>query len=110
MLFWIFTCFFPQDENPDLFYAVPWSHGTLGFLVSAEIQIIPAKKYVKLEYQPVHSQSELARLMGDNQTYEQNQFVEALVYSRTQSVFMTGNMTDEVEADKVSIVVVALFG
>ncbi|BFZ16325.1 hypothetical protein BsWGS_19364 [Bradybaena similaris] len=91
-----------KDENPDLFYAVPWSHGTLGFLVSAEIQIIPAKKYVKLEYQPVHSQSELTRLMGDSQTYEQNQFVEALVYSRTQSVFMTGNMTDEVEADKMN--------
>ena len=42
-LFYLF-----QYENEDLFYAVPWSHGTLGFLVAAEIQIIPAKKYVKL--------------------------------------------------------------
>ena len=44
-----------QDENSDLFHAVPWSHGTLGFLVSAEIRIIPAKKYVKVHYQPVHT-------------------------------------------------------
>ena len=29
-----------ETENSDLFYALPWSHGTLGFLVSAEIQVI----------------------------------------------------------------------
>lgn len=41
------------SENSDLFYAVPWSCGTLGFLVAAEIRIIPAKKYVKLRFEPV---------------------------------------------------------
>ena len=40
-------------ENSDLFYAVPWSCGTLGFLVAAEIRIIPAKKYIKLRFEPV---------------------------------------------------------
>ena len=30
------------------FYLIPWSHGTLGFLVSAELKIIPAKKYIRL--------------------------------------------------------------
>ena len=28
------------EENPDLFYALPWSHGTLGFLVAAEIEVL----------------------------------------------------------------------
>lgn len=32
----------PQSENSDLFYAVPWSCGTLGFLVAAEIDPIGA--------------------------------------------------------------------
>lgn len=32
------------EENSDLFYAVPWSYGTLGFLVAAEIKILPATK------------------------------------------------------------------
>ena len=27
------------DLNADLFYALPWSHGTLGFLVAAEIEV-----------------------------------------------------------------------
>jgi delta24-sterol reductase len=91
-----------KDENPDLFYAVPWSHGTIGFLVAAEIKIIPAKKYVKLQYQPVYNQKDLTRLLEDSDIYSNNQFVEALVYSKSQSIFMTGNMTDEAESDKIN--------
>lgn len=33
-----------REENSDLFYAVPWSYGTLGFLVAVELKIIPATK------------------------------------------------------------------
>lgn len=42
--------FCSPEKNPELFYNIPWSHGTLGFLLSAEIRIIPAKPYVKLQY------------------------------------------------------------
>ncbi|XP_012941138.1 delta(24)-sterol reductase [Aplysia californica] len=91
-----------KDENPDLFYAVPWSHGTLGFLVAAEIKIVPAKKYVKMEYIPVGSVKELERRFLDEDTCKNNQFLEALVYSRSQSVFMVGNLTDEAEPDKIN--------
>lgn len=34
-----------REENSDLFYAVPWSYGTLGFLTAVEIKILPATKY-----------------------------------------------------------------
>ena len=77
--------FCSPDNNPELFYNIPWcvracnvvggrlsirpptidssshqpplfsldrSHGTLGFLLSAEIRIIPSKPYVKLRYFP----------------------------------------------------------
>lgn len=26
-------------ENPELFAAIPWSHGTLGFLVGVEVKV-----------------------------------------------------------------------
>lgn len=32
------------NENSDLFYAVPWSYGTLGFLTAVEIKILPATR------------------------------------------------------------------
>lgn len=39
------TC--SRTENSDLFFAVPWSYGTLGFLTAVEIKILPATKYVR---------------------------------------------------------------
>lgn len=33
-----------RDEKSDLFYAIPWSYGTLGFLTAVEIKILPATK------------------------------------------------------------------
>jgi delta24-sterol reductase len=33
-----------RTQNSDLFYAIPWSHGTLGFVVAVELDIIPCKK------------------------------------------------------------------
>jgi delta24-sterol reductase len=45
------------SERPDLFASVPWSHGTLGFLVAATLKIVPAKPYVKVEYLPFRSRA-----------------------------------------------------
>lgn len=40
-------------DHQSLFYGIPWSHGTLGFLVAATLKIIPCKPFIKLNYQPV---------------------------------------------------------
>ena len=92
-----------QTEKPDLFYSIPWSHGTLGFLVSAKIKIIPAKKYLKMEYFPAHSkQKMLERFEQETKRDSGNEFVECLVYSEESGVIMTGNQTDDAESDKVN--------
>lgn len=88
------------EENPELFYLIPWSHGTLGFLVAAELKIIPARKYVRVQYQPLHTLDELcARFDSECRNVEQNEFVEALMYSRDTGVVMTGVLTDEPGTD-----------
>ena len=85
----VVTC--SPDNDPDLFYSVPWSYGTLGFLVSVEIQIVPSKRFVKLDYTPVYS------LEAMIETFEKEvekaypaDFVECLVFSRDRAVVMTG--------------------
>lgn len=89
-----------KDENPDLFSMIPWSHGTLGFLVAIELKIIPAKKYVKLTYTPVYSQDELIKKFEEeSRNTHDNDFVEALAYSKDTAVIMTGKMTDKIEKD-----------
>jgi delta24-sterol reductase len=88
---------------------VPWSHGTLGFLVSAEIRIIPAKKFVRLQYQPCYSLQEICstfknvslRGFGGGKDEEPSMFVEGLMYSKDTAVIMTGTLTDDAEPGKV---------
>lgn len=42
-----------DNEHSDLFYCLPWSHGTLGFLVGLKLQIVRVKPYVHMKYIPV---------------------------------------------------------
>ncbi len=44
-----------RSEHADLFHALPWSHGTLGLLVSVELRIVRVKPYVRLQYTPLRS-------------------------------------------------------
>lgn len=90
-------------ENKELFYSVPWSYGTLGFLVSAELKIIPAKTFVRMEYTPVYSQEDMVDTFErETMKKQNNQFVEGLVYSKNTAVIMTGNLTDEADFDKIN--------
>ncbi|XP_008568367.1 PREDICTED: delta(24)-sterol reductase isoform X2 [Galeopterus variegatus] len=91
-----------QSENSDLFYAVPWSCGTLGFLVAAEIRIIPAKKYVKLRFEPVRGLEAICDKFSHESQQRENHFVEGLLYSLDEAVIMTGVMTDEAEPSKLN--------
>lgn len=93
--------YFLQTENSDLFYAVPWSCGTLGFLVAAEIKMIPAKKYVKIHYQPVRGLQKICERFAEESKKKENSFVEGIVYSLEEAVIMTGVLTDEAEQSKV---------
>ncbi|XP_048844522.1 delta(24)-sterol reductase [Brienomyrus brachyistius] len=89
-------------ENSDLYYAVPWSCGTLGFLVAAEIRIIPARAWVRLSYMPVRGSGAICQRFTQESADKENQFVEGLLFSRDEAVIMTGIMTDEAELDKVN--------
>jgi len=89
-----------KDENSDLFYGLPWSHGTLGFLVAAELKIVPAKKFVKLNYTPITEKKAALEFFEKESRNEANDFVEALAFSEDKFVIMTGAMTNECEPSK----------
>jgi len=90
------------DENPDLFYALPWSHGTLGFMVAAEIRIIPAKPYVKMTYLPCQSLQELSEVFTKETKNPNNEFVEGIVFSLDKGVVMKGEFSDTPDFWKVN--------
>lgn len=92
-----------KDENSELYYAIPWSYGSLGFLVCAEIKIVPCKDYVHLTYIPYTSKQALVdrfteeSLKPFDEAYE---FIEGLMYSEQEGVLMLGHFADKVPAGK----------
>lgn len=91
-----------KTENPDLFYTLPWSHGTLGFLVSATIRIIPAKHFVKMTYIPCLSLNETCKRFEKEIENPQNEFVEGIVYSIDKGVVMTGEFSDSPNPSQIN--------
>ncbi|XP_026733822.1 delta(24)-sterol reductase-like [Trichoplusia ni] len=94
----VVTC--SKEENPDLFYAVPWSYGTFGFLTSVVIKLVPAKIYIRLQYHPHNKLSELAdQFRKESESDKPHEFIEALMYTKESGVLMTGDMVDEIGTD-----------
>jgi delta24-sterol reductase len=81
-------------ENTDLYYSVPWSHGTLGFVVSVELQMVRAKPYVELAYLPYHTKSEAVREFARHSREAKYDFVECLAYSKDKYVVMVGTLVE----------------
>jgi len=90
-----------EKENPELFYSIPWSHGTLGFLLSAEIRIVPAKKYAAINYEPFTSRKILLEKFEAASRSDKYDFVETLVYGPESGVLMTGVLSDNPEQGKI---------
>lgn len=80
------------DEHVGLFRALPWSHGTLGLLVSLELKIIPIQSHVRLRYEPHRTQAEYcARVRELSMGEDRPDFVEATIFSKEEAVVMWGD-------------------
>ncbi|KAL7641541.1 UNVERIFIED_CONTAM: hypothetical protein RMT77_007414 [Armadillidium vulgare] len=97
----LITC--NKDEHTDLFYSVPWSYGTLGFLTAVEIKIMPAQRFVKLNYIPCYSQeSMISTFLSESRKESENDYVEGIMFTYNAGVVMTGNMCNSVEEGKLN--------
>ena len=82
-------------DNPDLFRGAAGTAGTLGIATKLELNLIPARRFVKLAY---HRYS----TVGDTLTAAQraiedlfNDYVDGIVFSKTLGLVMTGRLTDK---------------
>jgi FAD/FMN-containing dehydrogenase len=88
----IITC--SPDDNPDLFHGLHGSYGTLGIITKLKFKLVPAKKYVKLEY----------RLHTDFDTFWADTlercekgdypFIDAIIHGPGKFVLVLGEMVD----------------
>merc|ERR1711860_281456 len=89
----LITC--SKDEEPELYSAIPFSYGTIGFLTAIDIDIIPYKPYIKMNYVPVYSLddvvNEFTRVTNDPSIDS----VEGIMYNLNEGVIMSGVFVDE---------------
>eukprot|EP00095_Tigriopus_kingsejongensis_P005765 maker-scaffold51_size454968-snap-gene-3.27 protein:Tk05765 transcript:maker-scaffold51_size454968-snap-gene-3.27-mRNA-1 annotation:"24-dehydrocholesterol reductase" len=91
-----------RDHMTDLWVAIPFSYGTLGFLTAVDLDIIPYKKYIKLTYLPVHGFDNVVKVLEDETNNSANESVEGILYSFDEGVIMTGVFTDECENSRLN--------
>jgi Delta24-sterol reductase len=89
-------------ENADLFNALPWSQGSLGFVVAMELAIIPAAPFVHVTYHPARSIREACTLI-ERESCRENpaEFVEGILFSPDEAVIITGDFAQTAEGGRI---------
>lgn len=100
------------DENSDLYDAIPWSYGTLGFLASATLRIIKCKEFVHIKYHACKTQQEAVKLfkeLSEQGGEDAPDFVEALSYSHDEMVIMPAWFASKKDHPKLSVNTLSLW-
>lgn len=88
-----------ESENPDLFHGAAGAVGTLGVTTLVEIQLMKAKKYVETTYHPVSSVAEAIKKIREATADPELDYVDGILYSKTEGAIVTGRLTDTVGQD-----------
>ena len=84
-----------KDHNSDLFFGAASSFGTLGIMTLLKINLIKAKKFVQLTYQPVSSITEAVIEVQKAVDEPSVDYVDGVLFSKTSGVICLGKLTDD---------------
>lgn len=88
------------NDHCDLFKALPWSHGSLGFIVGLTLRCVKSQPFVRLTYTPhtslasFHAAYEAALADPDKAFY-----VEGIIFSPETAVLMEGTLVSKIARD-----------
>ncbi|KAH6621122.1 hypothetical protein B0J18DRAFT_431633 [Chaetomium sp. MPI-SDFR-AT-0129] len=82
-------------ERPDLFRGAAGTAGTLGIATKLELNLIPARRFVKLEYHRHNTVGDTLAAVRRATEDPSNDYVDGIIYSKTLGLVMTGKLTDE---------------
>lgn len=90
----IVTCS-PDNKYSDLFFGLPNSYGTLGYILRAKIKLHKVKPYVELHTGKFQSTAKLIPAIKKATTDPKIEYVESLVYSSTEQYLTTSKPTNK---------------
>ena len=81
-------------ENADLFWGSAGTFGTLGVATLFEINLIPAKDFVKLTYHQVQSFAEAQKMFASLQSCPHTDFMDGVMFSKSTVVIVAGTFVE----------------
>ena len=87
----------PDNDNADLFHAIPNSYGSLGYILRLRLKLLPASPFVKLIHQrfSVRRQFLLAMEAACTQSSQAPDFVEGVAFAPDDFTLTTARLTDD---------------
>lgn len=86
-----------RESNSDLLDSLASSHGTLGIVTLLEVDLIEAKPYVELLYQPVNLIGPMLERIWCEQQKPELDYIEAMMFSPVSGVIVLGRLRDFVK-------------
>jgi FAD/FMN-containing dehydrogenase len=83
-----------RTSNPDLFYCLPNSYGTLGYILRATLKVVPAKPYVQIAHLRYSSSSEFMTALIAAAGREDVDFLDATVFNNNELCVTTAKLID----------------
>ncbi len=84
----------PTNEHKDLFFGLPNSYGTLGYILRVRAKIIPAKKFVHLQYKKYNDAKKFFQDLEITCKETEATYVDGVVFSKKEMILITGTYTD----------------
>lgn len=84
-------------EKADLFHGAAGAVGSMGVTTLVELQLRDAKKFVETTYHPVSNMTEAIQKLKEATGDQELDYVDGIMFSKTQGAIITGRLTDEVK-------------
>ncbi|HSX10739.1 MAG TPA: FAD-binding oxidoreductase [Chlamydiales bacterium] len=85
----------PDNEYKDLFFALPNSYGTLGYVLKIKLKLIPAKKFVRLTHLRFHDIAPYFDKLKELCLKKREDFIDGVIFSSNEMYIILGEFVDE---------------
>ena len=84
-----------KSTNPELFSALPNSYGTLGYVLRATVELIPAQEYVHVQRRIFNDPQAYFKTIQTLSTSSDLNFIDGAIFAKDKLVLITGTFTNE---------------
>ncbi len=83
-----------SNEHRDLFFGIPNSYGTLGYILNATIRLVPVKPYIQLTHHRFTKSEDFFTAL-ENNLKGTSDFIDGVVFNENEMYLTTGTFVEE---------------